>query len=55
LGGSTFDAVKKELLKSGYWTGELDQRTKDGRPLKVVSRLQLESFDDRKLVIEHSD
>jgi len=47
--------VKSELLKDGHWTGELDQRTKDGRSLKVVSCLQLESFDDRNLVIEHSD
>ena len=55
VGGSAFDGVKSELLKDGHWTGELDQRTKDGRSLKVVSCLQLESFDDRNLVIEHSD
>jgi len=55
VGGSAFDGVKNELLKDRRWTGELDQRTKDGRSLKVVSWLQLESFDDRNLVIEHSD
>ena len=55
VGGSAFDGVKNELLKDRRWTGELDQRTKDGRSLKVVSCLQLESFDDRNLVIEHSD
>jgi hypothetical protein len=48
------EGLKSELLKTGHWTGALDQRTKEGRQLTVASRLQLESFDDRRLVIEHS-
>ena len=51
---TAFDGLKSELLKTGRWTGELDQHMKDGRQVRVASRLQLESFDDRHLVIEHS-
>jgi two-component system CheB/CheR fusion protein len=41
-----------ELLKEGSWCGELRHKTKDGRELTVESRMQLESFDDRRLVLE---
>jgi two-component system, chemotaxis family, CheB/CheR fusion protein len=50
--GSSFAALKKKLLEDGSWAGELRQRTKDGRDLFVESRLQLESLDGRRLVLE---
>ena len=50
--GSSFAEVKKKLLEDGSWAGELRQRTKDGRELIVESRLQLESLDGRRLVLE---
>jgi two-component system, chemotaxis family, CheB/CheR fusion protein len=50
--GSSFPDVKAKLLREGSWAGELRQRTKDGRELIVESRLQLDSFDRRRLVLE---
>jgi two-component system CheB/CheR fusion protein len=50
--GSSFAELKKKLLEDGSWAGELRQRTKDGRDLFVESRLQLEAFDGRRLVLE---
>jgi two-component system CheB/CheR fusion protein len=50
--GSTFDDVKARLRRDGSWSGELTQTAKDGRVLIVESRLQLEIFDDRSLVLE---
>jgi two-component system CheB/CheR fusion protein len=52
--GSTFAELKAKLLKDGSWAGELEQRTKDDRLLAVECRLQLESFDNRRLVLESS-
>jgi two-component system CheB/CheR fusion protein len=50
--GSSFDELKQELLERGSWTGELKQRTKDGRPLTVESRIELVLLGDRRLVLE---
>ena len=50
--GSSFEELKKRLQKEGSWTGEIHQRTKSGRALIVESRLQLDSFDGRALVLE---
>jgi two-component system, chemotaxis family, CheB/CheR fusion protein len=50
--GSSFAEVKKKLLQDGSWAGELRQRTKDGTELIVESRLQLQAFDGRRLVLE---
>jgi two-component system CheB/CheR fusion protein len=50
--GSSFAELKKKLLQDGSWAGELRQRTKDGKELTVESRLQLQSFDGRRLVLE---
>jgi len=44
--------VRTRLLVDGSWAGELRQRTKDGRSLIVESRLQLEAFEGRRLVLE---
>ena len=50
--GSSFAELKKKLLQEGSWAGELRQRTKDGKDLFVESRVQLQSFDGRRLVLE---
>jgi two-component system, chemotaxis family, CheB/CheR fusion protein len=50
--GSSFAAVKEMLLADGSWAGELRHKTKDGRELIVESRLQLENFNGRRLVLE---
>ncbi len=50
--GSSFAEVKKKLLQDGSWSGELRQHAKDGKELIVESRLQLESFSGRRLVLE---
>jgi two-component system CheB/CheR fusion protein len=46
------DKVKARLLEQGGFSGELRHRAKDGRTLVVESRLQLESVDGRRLVLE---
>jgi two-component system, chemotaxis family, CheB/CheR fusion protein len=50
--GSSFSELKSRLIKEGSWAGELRQRTKEGRELTVESRLQLETFDSIRLVLE---
>jgi two-component system CheB/CheR fusion protein len=50
--GSSLAAVKAKLAEEGGWNGEFRQRAKDGREIIVESRLQLESFEDRRLVLE---
>jgi two-component system CheB/CheR fusion protein len=50
--GSSFDELMTNLRSEKSWTGELMQRTKDGRVLTVEAWLQLESFEDRSLVLE---
>jgi two-component system, chemotaxis family, CheB/CheR fusion protein len=49
---SSFDELKARLQKDGIWSGEVSQRTKDGRFVAVETRLQLETFDGRRLVLE---
>ncbi|HTV32314.1 MAG TPA: chemotaxis protein CheB [Methylocella sp.] len=51
-GGFSFADVKARLIEKGSWSGELIQRTKSGDLLTVESRLQLESFEGRRLVLE---
>ncbi len=44
---------ERQLMTSGSWTGELRQRTRDGRRIVVESRQQLvEESDGRKVVFE---
>jgi two-component system CheB/CheR fusion protein len=50
--GSSFEALKRELAESGNWTGELHQKTKDGRDLVVESRIELVVIDGRRIVFE---
>ena len=53
--GSSFAELKATLLRHGRWSGELKHRTKDGRQLTGESRLELASFDDRRLVLESTN
>lgn len=50
--GFSFADVRANLLSEGSWSGELRQKTKDGRLLTVESRIQLEPFEGRRLVLE---
>jgi two-component system, chemotaxis family, CheB/CheR fusion protein len=50
--GFSFADVRAKLLDEGSWSGELTQRTKDGRLLTVESRTQLHSVDGQRLVLE---
>ncbi len=52
LPGSSFADLRAKLQQEGSWAGELRHKTKDGRELTVESRLQLENFNDRRLVLE---
>jgi two-component system, chemotaxis family, CheB/CheR fusion protein len=50
--GSSFEQVKATLLKRGSWSGEMIQKSKDGRELAVDSRLELNTVEGRRLVFE---
>jgi two-component system CheB/CheR fusion protein len=50
--GSSFDELRRTLLETGVWNGELQQRTKDGRDLIVESRIVLETMNGRRLALE---
>jgi two-component system CheB/CheR fusion protein len=50
--GSSFAQLRQKLLQDGSWAGELRQRTKDGKELIVEGRMQLQSFDGGRLVLE---
>jgi len=50
--GGTVEKLRAELLRDGSWSGELLHRAKDGRIVTVESRLQLESMDGQRLVLE---
>ncbi len=50
--GASFAELKAKLLKDRSWAGELRQKTKSGDELTVESRLQLENFNGRRLVLE---
>jgi two-component system, chemotaxis family, CheB/CheR fusion protein len=50
--GSSFSELKSKLIKEGSWVGELRHKTKEGHELTVETRLQLETFDSVRLVLE---
>jgi two-component system CheB/CheR fusion protein len=50
--GFSFAEVRAKLLEDGSWSGELTQRAKDGHLLNVESRIQLQSVDGHRLVLE---
>jgi two-component system CheB/CheR fusion protein len=50
--GANFEAVRAALLRDKSWSGELQQKAKDGHVVVVESRLQLESIDGERFVLE---
>jgi two-component system CheB/CheR fusion protein len=50
--GSSFAELRRKLLADGSWTGDLRQTTKSGRVLDIESRIELETFEERRLVLE---
>ncbi len=52
VSGSSFAAVREQLVANGSWSGEVRHRTKDGREVTVESRIVLESMDGRRLALE---
>lgn len=50
--GSSFAELRAKLLREGNWAGEVRQKAKDGRELIVETRLHLENFNNRRLVLE---
>jgi two-component system CheB/CheR fusion protein len=50
--GGSVETLKEELLRNGSWSGELKHQAKDGHIVTVESRLQLESMDGQRLVLE---
>lgn len=52
--GSSFAALRAALLRDGVWSGEVRQWTKDGRELAVEARIEVETIDGRRLVLENT-
>ena len=49
---SSFEELKAALLRDGHWSGELQQKAKDGHVVTVESGIHLEQVDGRRLVLE---
>jgi len=52
VSGSSVEAMRATLLRDKSWSGELQQRAKDGQTIAVESRLQLQAIDGRRFVLE---
>jgi two-component system, chemotaxis family, CheB/CheR fusion protein len=50
--GSSFEELRRLLLQTGSWNGELQHRAKDGREVTVESRIVLETMNGRRLALE---
>lgn len=50
--GSSFQELRRELLESGNWSGQIKHHAKDGNVLTVESRIELVKVGDRRLVLE---
>ena len=50
--GSSFEAVRRELLEKGTWNGELHHTAKDGRKLTVDSHIELITIGGVRFVLE---
>jgi len=50
--GSSFTEMTTKLREEGFWSGELLNRTKDGRVLTIEAVMQLETFDGRQLALQ---
>jgi len=50
--GSSFEEVKAQLLRTGKWAGPMRQRRKDGTVVQVDTKLQLETLNGKRVVLE---
>ncbi len=50
--GSSVETLEAMLVRDGNWAGELREKSKDGRVLTVQSRLQFDSDEGQRLVLE---
>ncbi|MGH6889676.1 MAG: chemotaxis protein CheB [Rhizomicrobium sp.] len=50
--GSSFGALRQELLEKGIWKGELRHIAKNGRALRVESQIELGTIEGRRCVLE---
>jgi two-component system CheB/CheR fusion protein len=50
--GSSFDAVRKELLGKGFWRGELEHTAKDGKILQLDASLDFIQVSGGRYVLE---
>ena len=50
--GSSFEELRRMLLQTGSWNGELQHRAKDGRDITVESRIVLGTMNGRRLALE---
>lgn len=50
--GSSFEALKKSLLKDGTWKGQVLHTTKDGRHLIIESQIELITSGEHRYVLE---
>ena len=50
--GSSFEELRRVLLETGSWNGELQHRAKDGRDITVESRIVLGTMNGRRLALE---
>ena len=50
--GSSFEEVKARLLRAGKWAGPMRQRRKDGTIVQIETKLQLETLDGKRVVLE---
>ncbi|MBV9236977.1 MAG: PAS domain-containing protein [Xanthobacteraceae bacterium] len=50
--GSSFEELRRRLLQTGSWNGELQHHAKDGREITVESRIVLETMNGRRLALE---
>ncbi|HSC12676.1 MAG TPA: PAS domain-containing protein, partial [Rhodanobacteraceae bacterium] len=49
---SSFEEVKARLLRAGKWAGPMRQRRKDGTIVQIETKLQLETLDGKRVVLE---
>jgi PAS domain S-box-containing protein len=48
----SIEAFTTALGRDGYWSGELQHTTRDGRQVLVESRFQVVTMDDRQVILE---
>lgn len=52
--GTSFEDMKRHLLRTGSWTGEVVQTTKSGRRIPAETRIEVLVMDGRRLVLDNA-